>query len=93
MLKLFAKILYTIVFIVELLLGFRIIFVLAGWRDSSHVLVESLFYYTDILLRPFENFVNTYFTYGGLGIDILAIVGFIAYLLIGFILLEIIRSL
>lgn len=85
-----SKILYTILLIIETLISIRFIFKLIG-ADPNNGVVKGIYEISGIFVDPFKGIVSGNWYIGDFYIDVDAIIALIVYMIMAFIVVELIK--
>lgn len=92
MFRLIAKILYTVLLLIETVLAIRFVFTILQASKNS-IFVNFIYNLSDKFLAPFAGIgVPSQIVFGGFVFDTFALLGLVIYMVIGFILVEMIRA-
>lgn len=91
MFRLIAKVIYTILLIVETVVSVRLIFTFVQANQSNQI-VAFVYRLSDIFVSPFVGIVAQSVRVGNFIIDTTALLALIVYMVLAFIMIEIIRA-
>jgi hypothetical protein len=91
MFRLIAKIIYTILLIVETIVSLRLIFTFIQANQSNEI-VALVYRISDIFITPFTGIVAESVRIGNFVVDTTALLALIVYMVLAFIMIEIIRA-
>ncbi|MBN2100409.1 YggT family protein [Candidatus Dojkabacteria bacterium] len=89
--RILAQIFYTILLIIETLISFRFIFKLFGANPDNDI-VRLIYDLSYIFVRPFVGILTGDWKIGRFYIDIDAVIALIVYMIIAFVVVEIIKA-
>lgn len=85
-----AQIFYTILLIIETLISLRFVFKLVG-ANNSNWMVELVYELSSIFVQPFVGILDGDWKLGRFYIDVDALVALLIYMIIAFVVVEIIK--
>lgn len=91
MFRLIAKIVYTILLIVETIISLRLIFTFVKANQTNEI-VALIYRISDIFVSPFTGIIVDSVRVGNFIIDTTALLALIVYMVLAFIMIEIIRA-
>ncbi len=92
MLKLIIRIAYSFCLAIQAILGIRIVLVAINAQNSPNALVQWIMTKTDFLLAPFVGIVDSTINIHNIHIPTILFVALIFYIIIGFVLSELLKS-
>ncbi len=91
MVRLIAQILYSLDLLIESLISIRFVFKLFNANPVNSI-VHWVYNASDIFIRPFVGIVNADWHIGSFFIDVNALVALVVYMIIAFVLIEVIKA-
>ena len=88
--RIIAKVLYVVLVGIETVIALRFVFKLIG-SNPSNVVVNAVYSASDIFIDPFTGIVSGDWSLGRFFVDVPALVALIFYMIIAYVLVEIIR--
>ena len=86
-----ARILYTSLILIETVVSVRFVFKLID-ANNSNAIVRTVYEVSDIFVEPFVGIVTGEWTFGRFYIDVNALVALVLFMMIAFVVIEIIRA-
>lgn len=88
--RVIAKIIYSILLIIETLISIRFVFKLVGASKSSSI-VNAIYWASSIFVKPFVGIINVDLHIGRFFIDLDAVLALIIYMIAAFVVVELIK--
>lgn len=88
--RLIAQLLYSLLLFIETMVSIRFIFKLFGANPGNSI-VQWLYWFTDLFIRPFQGIVEGNWNIGKFYIDLDALIALVVYMVLAFVILEIMR--
>ncbi|MBN1618828.1 YggT family protein [Candidatus Dojkabacteria bacterium] len=85
-----AKIIYTVLVIIETLIVIRFVFKLVG-SNAANVIVNWVYNASNVFVDPFKGIIPVNWTIGRFIIDLDAVLALIVYMVLAFIIVEILK--
>lgn len=86
--RVIAKILYSILLIIETIIAVRFVFMLVG-ANENNPFVSLVYEISSIFVNPFQNIFDVNWSLGRFYIDVDAVVALVIYMLAAFVAIEI----
>lgn len=91
LIRIIAQILYTIDLLIETIISLRFIFKLFG-ASEANAIVRWIYEISGAFISPFEGIITANWHIGSLYIDVNALVALVVYMLVAFVLIEIVKA-
>lgn len=88
--RILGQILYTILLIIETLIAIRFVLMLIG-ANAASAFVKFIYDISYIFIEPFSGIINADWHVGSFYIDVDALVALVIYMILAFVVIEIIR--
>lgn len=88
--RIVAKVLYIFLVGIETVIALRFVFKLIG-ANGSNFIVSTIYSVSDVFIEPFVGIVSGDWSLGRFYVDVPALVALVIYMIIAFVLIEIIK--